>query len=694
MLPEVISCVTQEHDHTYLLVAALVCLAGSATTTSLFANASKLSDPARRGWFLLASLAGGTAIWTTHFVAMLGFDPGQEHSYDVMLTVGSLLIAMMVTASGLWIAAAARSSIGVAAGGLVLGLGISAMHYTGIAGYEVAARREWDAAMVSTSIALGGMLGAATTALASRGRPVFSWLAAGALALAICTMHFTAMGALTFVPDPRITVSPLDFSSETIALIVLAVMSGMTGVGLYVIETRSQRTMVENFRQLALRDTLTELPNRRFLSTTLPSMIEEAEKLGSQLAVVMFDLDRFKEINDVHGHSVGDMLLNEVGARLKVTIRDGELVARVGGDEFVAVKAGISGPDEAIDFAKRPHDRLAEPFRGGGRILTIGASLGISLFPRDGHDAEELVGIADLAMYRTKKTGHMPIALFDPSIDESQRNRMALSIELAQALEGDELELYYQPQVNVESGDVVGFEALLRWHHRERGMVQPGDFIPIAEETGLILPVGEWVLRRACHDAAEWRWDWSVSVNVASAQLSGSDLPSIVAEALRESGLAPSRLELELTEASVIEDRTHTLSVLRQIRAFGVSIVMDDYGTGYSSLSTLQTFPFDKLKIDRSFVSDLTESRQSAAIVKATILLSRELGLSVVAEGVETAEQLAFLSGEGCTEAQGYFFGKPQPASEAIAATDAIQARRDEAEAGTGQRNRRCALSA
>jgi diguanylate cyclase (GGDEF)-like protein len=384
-----------------------------------------------------------------------------------------------------------------------------------------------------------------------------------------------------------------------------------------------------------------------------------------KVAVIVMDLDRFKDVNDVHGHRAGDALLQTLAVRLGEIMGPGEFVARAGGDEFVAVKKGVDGADEALEFAHRLVGCVSVPVVRQERSFSVGASLGVSLYPSDARDADELIGVADLAMYRAKRQASNKICFYDHSMDEGRRARSALTMELSGAIERGELTLYYQPQIAAATGEVIGFEALLRWNHPRRGLVLPGEFIPIAEETGLILPIGEWVLRNACAEAARWAKPLKLSVNIAAAQVSQSNLPRIVHEALIESGLSPARLELEITEASIIEDLHGTLQILRQLKLLGVDIAMDDYGTGYASLSTLQKFPFDKIKIDRSFVEGVGADRASTAIVKATILLANSLDITVLAEGVERQEHLDFLREQGCSEVQGYLFGRPQPASEA-----------------------------
>lgn len=662
---KVISYLAYEHDYSFVMVAAIVCIAGAAMTMRLFERAARLSPEARSAWIVLSGIACGSAIWTTHFVAMLGFRLPFEAAFDPVLTVASLLIAIVFTAAGLHLSVSPPKGLPVETGGVVIGVGIVAMHFTGMRGYDFAGRIEWDATLVSASILFAVAFGALTMHLAAR-QPVrhSKLLSVISLVLAICTMHFTAMGAATLVPDPSVVVPAKLFSSEFLAVLVLATMAIIAGLTLSVMDAKSQRELVDSFRHAAQHDPLTGLPNRAFLSDNLPAMLLRSDAAGRKAAVIVVDLDRFKEINDVHGHSVGDQLLRTLSVRLRGLIGSGELVARVGGDEFVAVKQDVSSAREIDDFVRRLIDSVLDPVQSKAKTLSVGASVGISVYPDHAASADDLIGAADLAMYRAKRAVSDKVCYYDRSMDEGRRERSALAIELRHALERDEFELYYQPQHDVRTGEVGAYEALLRWHHRERGIVPPEEFIPIAEENGLIIPIGEWVLRTACAEVAGWRKPYRICVNIAAAQLTQADLPKVVHETLLATGLAASRLELEVTEASIIEDRDRALHIVRQLKALGVTIAMDDYGVGYSSLSTLQIFPFDKVKIDRSFVDDVASNDASAAIVRATILLANQLKIPVLAEGVERQENFEFLRAEGCAEMQGFLFGRPQPLSE------------------------------
>jgi len=380
----------------------------------------------------------------------------------------------------------------------------------------------------------------------------------------------------------------------------------------------------------------------------------------ARVVVLAIDLDRFKDVNDAHGHVAGDADLTEVARRVGAALQEGEFFARIGGDEFVAVKSNVFARAEAIKFADRLLGLVLDPIDWQHRNLSVGCSIGVALFPEHGMTADVLCSRADLAMYRAKSLGQGKICTYEPSMDEMSRTRAELAIDLKRALASDEFELYYQAQNDVFTGEIVGFEALLRWNHPRKGRIAPNDFIPIAEETGLIVDIGDWVLRTACATAASWAGPFRVAVNVAPMQLN-HELAKRVAETLRETGLAPARLEIELTESGIIADRQHALQVVLALKALGVTVAMDDFGTGYSSLSTLQAFPFDKIKVDKSFIQSVETSAHAAAIIKVTMLLGRSLNIPVLAEGVETERQLEFLREEGCDSVQGYLFGKPMP---------------------------------
>jgi diguanylate cyclase (GGDEF)-like protein len=376
------------------------------------------------------------------------------------------------------------------------------------------------------------------------------------------------------------------------------------------------------------------------------------------------DLDHFKSVNDTLGHPVGDLLLKAVAERLGRCVGEDALVARLGGDEFAVIQPIAAGPNEAGELASRLIAAVAAPYEVQGNEVVIGASIGIALAPDDGETADVLLRNADMALYRAKAEGRGTSHFFESEMDRRIQARRSLELDLRKAFVNGEFELYYQPLVNLGSNAVTGFEALLRWRHPERGMVSPVEFIPLAEEIGLIVPLGEWVLRQACMQAASWPGDVKVAVNLSPAQFRSRGVVQAVISALAHSGLRPQRLELEITESVLLGETEANLATLHQLREIGTRISMDDFGTGYSSLSYLRSFPFDKIKIDRSFVRELVQRPDCVAIVRAVTGLGASLGIATTAEGVETPEQLERLRREGCTEVQGYLFSPPRPAAE------------------------------
>jgi diguanylate cyclase (GGDEF)-like protein len=419
-----------------------------------------------------------------------------------------------------------------------------------------------------------------------------------------------------------------------------------------------QRQQEERIQHLARHDTLTELPNRaQFLEDM--SQLEAAFERGETSAVLCIDLDHFKAVNDTHGNAVGDKVLKQAAARLWGTTRETDVLARLEGDEFALLLRPIGGPADAAAIAERIVKHMATPFTIDGRNVQIGASVGIAIAPADGDATDTLMKNADLALYRAKSEGRSTFHFFEQGMDAAIQKRRVIEAGLRQALGRNEFRLMYQPLMGLKENRITCLEALLRWEHAERGTIPPTEFVPVAEETGLIVPIGEWVLREACKTAAGWPDKPRVAVNLSPVQFKNRKLYETVISALKDTGLPPTRLELEITESLLLTESDHTLETLHRLRALGVRISMDDFGTGYSSLSYLRSFPFDKIKIDRSFVRDLESKGDNIAIIKAVIGLGHSLGMSTTAEGVETEEQLRVVRDQGCNEVQGYYFSPP-----------------------------------
>jgi diguanylate cyclase (GGDEF)-like protein len=785
---QVFTFLTDKHDWRLIGLAVAICILACSVTVSLFHRAQSTQGHTRLIWLSLDAAAGGCGIWATHFIAMLAYDPGAHAAYDAKLTILSLLFAASTTGVGLSIALRHSQPWAPMVGGIVVGLGIAAMHYTGMLALELPGRITWSVDLVFASFAFGIVFASLAVFVASKYDDLrHTIIASILLAVAILTHHFTAMGAVIFIPDPNLAVDGIFLSPASLSLVIASAAAIILSMSLVAALSdrqsqdmlRRQKIMLhaalENMSQalcmfdsegctvlfneryakmvgrsaaslqgeslltlfrnkkvagdfvgdpdeffdrvmadirlgksstkivelpagralrvmeqplqgggwvatfeditewrkaqtqlsyMAHHDALTGLPNR----TKFREQLEQALRLArynNQVAVLCLDLDHFKDINDSLGHPIGDELLKEVARRLSGCLRESDTVSRLGGDEFAIVQVGgETGTLAAATLASRLVEIVATPYDIQDHQLIIGTSVGIALAPDDGKDPDELLKNADLALYRAKADGRGNYRFFETGMDARAQARRLLEIDLRAALRRSEFELYYQPVHDLKTNHIVGFEALVRWNHPLRGLIAPLNFIPLAEETGLIVPIGEWVLRKACEDAAGWSQNVSVAVNLSPVQFRSRNLVSSVVSALETSGLPANRLELEITETVLLQDSDSTLTTLHKLRSFGIRISMDDFGTGYSSLSYLRSFPFDKIKIDRSFVTELATRDGSMAIVRAVTGLGKSLGILTTAEGVETKEQLNLLRTEGCTEVQGYLFDPPRPAAD------------------------------
>jgi diguanylate cyclase (GGDEF)-like protein len=477
-------------------------------------------------------------------------------------------------------------------------------------------------------------------------------------------------GALVAVPVPAdggprglvcaVAEAPGAFGPEEIRFLTAA--ASMVSAALHRLDSEARLAYLAQF------DPLTGLPNRTLLADRFSLMIVQARRRGVSLGVLFIDLDDFKLVNDTQGHAAGDELLQEAAKRLQSALRDGDTVARISGDEFAVILGDLARPDDAALVAQKIIDRLAAPATIQGQEVVVTASIGIATFPADGDNAETLLGAADAAMYRAKQSGRNAFQFFTADINQRTRARAQMGHELRRALERREFSLHYQPKIDLTNGQPCGAEALLRWNHPERGRVAPVEFIPVLEETGLIVPVGEWVLKRACEDLKSWQRlgapAMPVAVNLSARQFRQHDLEARIRAIVSAAGIDPSLIELEITESQLMHDPDHAIQVLRALGAAGVRIAIDDFGTGYSSLAYLTRFPLASLKIDRSFVADVLDDEADATIVRTIIDMAHTLGFTVIAEGVELDSQAAFLRTLGCEQAQGFLFARPMPAEE------------------------------
>ncbi|MBP0447746.1 EAL domain-containing protein [Roseomonas sp. SSH11] len=786
----VIGCLSDSHDLVLVAGAALLCAGASMAVLGLLDRARGAASPwARRGWLAFASATFGGGVWATHFVAMLGYDPGLPVSYEISTTIASaaLLVAVGVCVFGTCFNQPSRTKALI--GGALLGGGVGAMHYLGMAALRLPGRLTFEADLVISSVLLGAAFCSVAMALSVTAGARARLAAVALLAGGIVSLHFTGMGAVQIWPDGNVTLpaNSLDrrllgglVGSVAMTLLVAAVgavafearhraarssaeaarmraLAGATFEGIAVLsddeticdanhrlaemlgqplervvnaplsdflspvvgsghsgtawllgaaadgaipaslrgttgsvpvevrtgemlgadgahrvlairDLRERKAAEARIAHMAHHDGLTGLTNRVLLKERLSQELARARREGGQVAVFCLDLDRFKMINDTLGHPKGDALLQGIAACLLRNVRETDTVARLGGDEFVIVQASVTQPNDAIALAKRIVEEVCLPHDLDGHQVVVGTSIGIAISPGDGEDPDTLLRNADLALYRAKSQERGSWCFFEPEMDARMQARRTLELDLRRAVALGEFELFYQPTLDLQTRVLQGFEALIRWNHPERGLIPPGEFIPLAEEIGLIIPIGEWALRRACSEAVAWPSKLKVAVNLSPVQFAGRGPARAVSEALESSGLDPARLELEITETVMLRDTEATLTMLQELKALGVGIAMDDFGTGYSSLSYLRRFPFDRVKIDRSFIKDIGLSHESTSIVRAVAQLCESLGMAVTAEGVESEQQMMQLEGgirtSSVMEVQGYLFSRPQPGRE------------------------------
>ncbi len=655
-------CIAVEHDPLLVGLAVLICAVGSFALAQMFERARVTAGVQRFGWAFLTAVAAGATIWCTHFVAMLAFEAQVPVTLDAVLTIASLVVAVAGSFVGFAVAACRRTVAFGAVGGALFGLAITAMHFIGMAAYRVDGIVAWDSRFVTAAVLCAVLFGGAALATLNSRRPARYRLAVGTIliVIGIATLHFVAMTAIDITPL-RLDATPLEAEELRALALATALVGGVViaaGAFAALIDRSTRSEAMRRLTHMALNDALTGLPNRAGFQAELERRLAIAVATDERVGLCAIDLDRFKDVNDLHGHRAGDAALADMARRLRRALGPADFAARLGGDEFVVLTC-FTDQAQLDGLVRHLYDALNAPLRVATFETRIGASVGVAVFPQDGGDPDSLVNNADLAMYRAKAEGLTGPCYYDSQLDEVIRGRRELATDLRLAIEHDMLQVHYQVQTSAATGAVTGSEALVRWTHPTRGAVSPAAVLPIAEEHGLILALGERVLRRACADATAWEHGARVAVNVSALQLAHGDLPQLFHQVLLDTGLPARRLEIELTETAIMADRGRALHVLRQIKALGIGVALDDFGTGSSSLETLRSFPFDKIKLDRFFTCELENSPQATAIIRAVLALGRSLGIPILAEGVETSAQLEVLLREGCDEVQGFLLGRP-----------------------------------
>jgi len=678
---------TGTYSQSLVVFSLLVAILASYTALDMAGRLATTEGRVARWWLAGGATAMGLGIWSMHFVGMLAFNLPIPIGFDLAITLYSLAVSVSASAYALWLVSRPQlPRRRLLAGAVLMGLGIATMHYLGMAAMRMQPGIDYDPLWFAASILIA--IGAAGAALwiAFRLRKEgertlrLRLLASLVMGLAIVGMHYTGMAAARF-PDGSLCGAVIDGGIDSRWLAILVIVTTLGTIGIALVASLFDRQMRERtgllaeslekandkLLQAALHDPLTQLPNRMLLQDRIEQSIEKARRRNHGLAVMFCDLDGFKAVNDAYGHQLGDRLLVRMSERVSGLLRPQDTFARLGGDEFVIVLA-VDEPDDAVVVAERIIAAVAEPFLIDAAELQVSASLGIALYPDDGATERELMAHADAAMYHTKDGGRNGYTFFTPSMQVSANRQLRLLQDLRRAADRGELRLHYQPKFVAAGTPAVGAEALLRWQHPELGMLAPDVFIPIAERSGLILPIGDWVLDQACAQLRSWHDsghpEWTMAVNLSPLQFSSPSLVDNVRDVLARHAIAPERLTLEITETTAMKDVEASLAILNDLTAMGVHISIDDFGTGYSSLLYLKRMPATELKIDRAFVRDLEQNAEDAAIVSSIVALGRSLQLQVVAEGVETREQQEYLSGLGCDQLQGYHLGRPMDPDE------------------------------
>ena len=675
---------TGSYSSSLVAISLGVAILASYTALDLSGRIATARGRVAYVWMSGGALAMGVGIWSMHFIGMLAFRLPIELGYDLGLTALSLLIAVLSSGFALWLASQPQLPLAqLGLGSLIMGSGISSMHYTGMAALRMQPGIDYDPALFMASLAVAVGASAAGLWIAFRLRQHTPYVrpiraaAAVLMGVAIVGMHYTGMAAANF-PEGSVCAAIADGLSgsglyytvlvTTLAVMAVALLTSVLDARMQVRTAHLARSLTQanqELVELSLHDALTGLPNRALLTERIDQAIRQADEQGGCFALMFIDRDGFKPINDAYGHHRGDQVLKAVATRLRGDLPARDTLARIGGDEFVLL-AYLQSPDEALDLAALQVERVSRPFDMLDQRLAMSASVGVVVYPGNGQDAHELLRNADAAMYHAKGNGKNGYRFFDASMNSNARLQVQLIQDLRVALAQGQFRLHYQPKFDAASGVAIGAEALLRWQHPEQGLLSPDRFVSLAEKTGLIVPIGAWVLDEACRQMRVWRdmgfESWRIAVNLSAIQFCHAGLLDSVASSLTQNQLPANCLTLEITETTAMHDVDASLVVLGRLADMGVDLSIDDFGTGYSSLMYLKRLPANELKIDRGFVRDLEHDSDDAAIISAIVALGRALGLRIVAEGVETECQRHFLTQLGCDALQGYLLGRPVPA--------------------------------
>lgn len=679
---------TASYSSSLVLISLCVAILASYTALDLAGRIATARGYAASLWMIGGALAMGTGIWSMHFVGMLALQLPIELGYDLTLTACSLLIAVLSSGFALWLVSQpSLPALQLALGALIMGAGIASMHYTGMAALRMTPGIDYDPSLFLASLLIAVGASAAALWIAFRLRRQTPYvrqirgLAAVLMGIAIVGMHYTGMAAAGFPQGSFCGALPDGLEGDglvslvlitTFAVLLVALLTSVLDARLEARTAALARSLTlanQELTQLALHDPLTGLPNRSLLADRIELAIAKVAEQGGCFALMFIDLDGFKPVNDAFGHHAGDLLLKAVATRLRGHLHSQDTLARIGGDEFVLL-VELQDPSDAMNVAIKQVNLVSRPFKVAEHDLQLSASLGIVLYPGNGQDQHELLRNADAAMYHAKRIGKNGYSFFDASMNSNARQQLQLVQDLRLAVAAGQFRLHYQPKFDAKQGQPIGAEALLRWEHPQHGLLAPDRFISLAEKTGLIISIGDWVLDEACRQMRLWLDEgiegWRIAVNLSAIQFCHAGLLDSVARALERHALPANCLTLEITETTAMSDVEVSLTVLQQLSDMGVDLSIDDFGTGYSSLMYLKRLPANELKIDRGFVRELEDEGEDAAIVSAIVALGRALGLRIVAEGVETSSQQTFLTRLGCDALQGYLLGRPVPAEQLL----------------------------